>query len=501
MPVPGKATGRDNGAARGAMSNFIDPGQYAPGCGDDNGAMNQYTRADKKNPASTDSRDAGDNHRARYYWPVKQKLVAALVFAIAWVVFCTWLALPWIEDLSALTGLTGAIIIVAGIALIPGFANAFVVSGLIMDRRPRFEPPAELPAVSVLIPAYNEEARIGETLRAIYRQDYSGPIELVVVDDGSLDNTTAVAREAAADPERPENIKVRVIPQQYNKGKSEALNRALRGASHDLVITVDADTWPYRHAFRNLVTNHICSPKNTRATAGTVLVRNSRKNTLTRLQEWDYFQGISVVKRIQSLYQGTMVAQGAFSIYDRGALEEIGGWQDTVGEDIVLTWALNSHGYRVGYAENAFVFTNVPETMGGYFRQRRRWARGLMEAFRHHPRVLVRPRLNLPFVWLNVLYPYLDLMYLLVFIPGIIAAVFFQFYAVVGVMTLFLIPLAAVSTSVMYVKQSRVFRDNGLHIRRNVAGLIGYLAAYQLVLSPASLAGYFSEFFSLRKRW
>jgi biofilm PGA synthesis N-glycosyltransferase PgaC len=335
----------------------------------------------------------------------------------------------------------------------------------------------------------------------VYSQAYEAPVEIIVIDDGSTDETADLAREAAEAPERPENMTVDVISRGRNSGKSAALNLGLDYASHSLIVTMDADTYPYRHALRNLVVNHICSPPNTRATAGTVLARNSRENTLTRLQEWDYFQGISVVKRIQSLYQGTMVAQGAFSVYDYSALREVGGWPETVGEDIVLTWALNRQGYRVGYAENAFVFTNVPETLGRYFRQRRRWARGLMEAFRHHPSVLVKPRLNLPFVYLNLLYPYLDLMYLLVFIPGLVAAIFFQFYAVVGVMTLFLIPLAAVIASVMYVKQRKVFRDNGLHIRRNVGGLIGYLAAYQLVLAPASLLGYFSELLNVRKRW
>lgn len=442
-----------------------------------------------------------NRHGTNHYWPVKQKLAMGLLLALAWVALCTWLAIPWIHELSALTGLAGAIIIVAGIALLPGFANAFIVAGLLLDRRPRFQPPEQLPPVTVLIAAWNEAAHIGHTLRAVYSQEFDAPVEIIVIDDGSTDETAELAREAAEDPGRPENMTVDVISRRRNSGKSAALNLGLDYASHSLIVTMDADTYPYRHALRNLVINHICSPPNTRATAGTVLVRNSRTNTLTRLQEWDYFQGISVVKRIQSLYQGTMVAQGAFSAYDYAALREVGGWPETVGEDIVLTWALNERGYRVGYAENAFVFTNVPETMGRYFRQRRRWARGLMEAFRHHPRVLIKPRLNLPFIYLNLLYPYMDLMFLFIFIPGIVAAVFFEFYAVVGLMTIFLIPLAAVIASVMYVKQRKVFRDNGLHIRRNVGGLIGYLAAYQLVLAPASLLGYFSELFNVRKRW
>ena len=172
-----------------------------------------------------------------------------------------------------------------------------------------------------------------------------------------------------------------------------------------------------------------------------------------------------------------------------------------MGEDIVLTWALIDHEYRVGYAENAFAFTNVPTTLGAYYRQRRRWARGLIEAFKRSPQTLIRPRMNLPFIYLNLLFPYLDLIFLTVFMPGIVAAVFFQFYAVVGVMTLLLLPLALSISVIMFTRQRRIFRASGLKVRRNIFGFLGYLIAYQMVLSPASLAGYFGEFFNFKKSW
>ena len=94
----------------------------------------------------------------------------------------------------------------------------------------------------------------------------------------------------------------------------------------------------------DLVERYLSDPPNTRAVAGTMLVRNSRANWVTRAQEWDYFHGIAAIKRVQSLYQGTLVAQGAFSIYDRATLIEVGGWADCVGEDIVLTWAMLREG-------------------------------------------------------------------------------------------------------------------------------------------------------------
>ena len=81
-------------------------------------------------------------------------------------------------------------------------------------------------------------------------------------------------------------------------------------------------------------------PRATRAVAGTVVVRNSRTSWINKAQEWDYSHGIPAIKRVQSLFQGTLVAQGAFSLYDRALLRHRKGWPDCVGEDIVLTWAI-----------------------------------------------------------------------------------------------------------------------------------------------------------------
>lgn len=439
--------------------------------------------------------------RRRLYVSVRWKLALALAFATTWCLLSAWIARPWFADLSTVAGPYLAAIIIAGIALVPGFANAFLVGGVLLDRRPRFDQHADPPPITVLIAAYNEEQHIRETLRSIAGQRYEAEVEVIVIDDGSRDATASCVEAFVASVVLPPGRSMRLLRMPQNAGKAHALNAGLAQARHTHIVTLDADTYLYRDALRNLALNHSHSPINTRATAGTVLVRNSRHNWLARLQEWDYFQGISVVKRIQSLFQGTLVAQGAFSIYEREALREIGGWEQTVGEDIVLTWALIDRDYRVGYAENAFAFTNVPTTLGAYYRQRRRWARGMIEAFKRFPRVLIRPRLNLPFIYLNILFPYLDLVFLTVFLPGIVAAVFFQFYAVVGLMTLFLLPLALAISLLMFAHQRRVFRGAGLKVRRNFLGFLGYLVAYQVVLTPASLAGYFGEFFNVRKSW
>ncbi len=437
----------------------------------------------------------------KFYVPVRAKLLFAMSLALAWMGFSLYVGYAWILDLAEIFTLPGAWFIVAGISLVPGWANAFLISGLLMDRRPRYRLHENLPPVTVLVAAYNEEDCIAETIASIVEQDYAGEVEVIVIDDGSTDATARRVREVQRERGEQPLRHIRLLQVNPNAGKANALNTGLIQAKHEILVTVDADTLIYKNGLARLVISLIDGPPNTAAVAGTVLVRNSRTNLITSLQEWDYFLGIAVVKRIQSLFQGTLVAQGAFSAYRKSAVEEIGGWTQTVGEDIVLTWALHEGGYRVGYAENAFVFTNVPENFPQFFRQRKRWARGLIEAFKKHPGVLVRPRLITPFIYLNVLFPYLDFVFLFFLVPGIVAAVFFQWYAVVGLMTLFLLPLMLLMNTIMFIRQRRIFRMHGLQVRKNFFGLLGYVFTYQILMAPASLAGYVAELFNFQKSW
>lgn len=435
------------------------------------------------------------------YVPVKGKLVISQVLAIIWVIFSIYLAQPWINDPAKTFTFPLALFMVTGVALIPGWANAFLAAGLLLDRRPSYALHSSLPSVTLLIAAYNEEKHIGDTLTSVLDQQYAGNVEVIVIDDGSTDKTAEVVEGISADAAQYENFQLKLLSLAVNGGKSNALNRGLKDSTHDIILTIDADTYLFQESLARIVINLVDGPENTAAIAGTVLVRNSRDSILARLQEWDYFLGISVVKRIQSLYQGTLVAQGAFSVFRKAAIIEVGGWPDTVGEDIVLTWAFHERGYRVGYAENAFAFTNVPESYSQLFRQRRRWARGLIEAFKHHPRVLVRPRLVSPFIFFNLFFPYLDFVFLTVFLPGLLAAIFFQYYAIVGLMTLLLLPLMLLVNVLMFYNQVRIFRRHGLKVRKNVVGAILYMFTYQVLIAPASFMGYFSEYLMFKKSW
>jgi biofilm PGA synthesis N-glycosyltransferase PgaC len=400
-------------------------------------------------------------------------------------------------------GTIPAVLIFMGVALIPGWAMSFVVFSLIFDQRPLYDEVdhlSNLPPITVIVAAYNEKDSIAETIEGIVRQDYSSLVEIIVADDGSTDATRSIVEKLISD-NKSEQFTIRVVGDGVNMGKASALNNALTYASNAVIVTVDADSYLYENALKNIVSHLVNSDDEVGAVAGTILVRNSRANILTKMQEWDYFHGISVIKRVQSMYQGTLVAQGAFSVYKREALELVNGWDDTVGEDIVLTWGLRAKGYKIGFSEVALCFTNVPDTLGQFINQRKRWARGLIEAFRKHPNVIWDVKKNSPFVWYNLAFPFLDMVYIFVFIPGIIAALFFKIYIIAGFLTLLLLPLSMIGNIIFFVHQRSIFKRMGLKVRRNWSGVILYSIVYQFIMAYASVLGYTSEFFNLKKVW
>jgi len=439
--------------------------------------------------------DSQKTPRPAIYLTVSVKFLIALTGACAWMGFSIWAAGPWLADLKQYVGTAFAIFLVYGIAIIPGFMNAFLALSLILDRRPPRRPLVVYPPLSILIAAYNEEASIEETLVSIDRQNYPGELQVIVINDGSADSTSLVVERA-----QDRYSWLTFIDLKQNGGKARALNIGFKEVLHDLVVTVDADSFLYRGALTSIVERYRADPPNTRAVAGKILVRNSRQNWITRCQEWDYFHGISSIKRVQSLFQGTLVAQGAFSVYDRAALVEVGGWPECVGEDIVLTWALLKAGYRVGHCEDACLFTNVPSTLRQLVKQRQRWARGMTEAFIKHPGILLKFRLSTFFIHWNLLFPWLDLAFTIGFIPGIIFALF-GYYWIVGPMTLALIPAAFALSFLMFSIERRMFRQTGLVVRKNIQGFFVYVLLYSLLLQPASVLGYLDELFRKPKAW
>lgn len=436
----------------------------------------------------------------RFYLTPAAKFAIAILIAIAWTALSVWLSLNWLRDLAAVTGIALAVIVITFIAYVPGFMNAFLLSTLCLDRKPVRRAASSYPGATILVAAYNEAVAIRDTLASLAVQDYPGPFQVLVLNDGSTDETAALAEQALQELRFPPNASVRIHDFKTNRGKSAVLNDGLTAARYDLILTIDGDSWVKRDGLRKLVERLLSDPPDTQAVAGAVMVRNSRENLLTRAQEWDYFHGIASVKRMQGMYHGTLVAQGAFSLYRRAALEEVGGWPECVGEDIVLSWALLEEGYRIGYADDALAFTNVPTKLRQFALQRKRWSRGLMEAFKAHWPLMFKRRMSTLFIWWNVCFLPLDLVYTLVFIPGLVLACFGYFY-IAGPLTVAVLPLTILWNGVIFRIQVGVYAREGLLVRRNIGGFLFYALAYSLLMQPVCVWGYLAELLGLRKKW
>ncbi|HEY8817158.1 MAG TPA: glycosyltransferase [Candidatus Dormibacteraeota bacterium] len=433
--------------------------------------------------------------RRPLYIALRLKLFFVVAIALTWAGLSFWFALPWIEDLAGSITLPLALAVIFGIAIVPGYLNANLIASLLIDRPPPLRFDLEFPALTVVIACFEEEEAIEETIDYVAKQEYPGELHILVADDGSTDHTVPLAeRRAAGDP------RISVLETEHG-GKAQTLTAALKRIETPLVATVDADTLLMPASLERIVARMLISPSDTVAVAGAVFVRNSRNNFLTRAQEWDYFLGIASVKRQQGLFQGTMVAQGAFSVYRTSALARVGGWPDRIGEDIVLTWAMMRDGGRVGYERTAIAFTGAPDTAGGFARQRRRWARGMIEGLREHGGALLTGgRANAHAVLVNFIFPYVDIVYSIAFPIGILLALTGNF-AIVGPMTLAVLPLNIALSLIMFRLSRKSFDEVGLRVRQNRLGFLGYLLTYQLFMSPVSVAGYAQELFGAKRRW
>jgi peptidoglycan/xylan/chitin deacetylase (PgdA/CDA1 family)/glycosyltransferase involved in cell wall biosynthesis len=232
--------------------------------------------------------------------------------------------------------------------------------------------------VSVVVPAYNEAANIAATVRSLVASDYQ-PLEVVVVDDGSTDDTAAIV-EALALPG------VRVL-RQANAGKPAALNAGVAAARGAVLVLVDGDTVFAPDAIGRLVQPF--ADVSVGAVSGNTKVAN-RGGLLGRWQHLEYVIGFNLDRRMFDVARCMPTVPGAIGAFRREALCEVGGVSgETLAEDTDLTMAVIRAGWRVVYEESAVAFTEVPATVSQLWRQRYRWCYGTMQAMWKHRRSLV----------------------------------------------------------------------------------------------------------------
>lgn len=406
------------------------------------------------------------------------------------------ISINWINDIACYFGYFLEIYIVLFIALIPGFTFVFMLISLLWNKKERKKCMTKEDDVTILIPVYNAKQTIKETIESIKMQKYCGDIYINIIDDGSTDGSLELIKSMELDSKT-------TLLELEHKGKVFTLNKGLQYVKTDYTITVDSDTVLHPLAVRNIMQKLVNSDKKVAATAGCLFVKNDKKNFITKLQQWDYTLGIFGVKLYQGNYNSTLVVQAAFSAYKTSILKQIGGWQNCVGEDIVLTWELLSIGYETNFAKNAIGFTEVPETLVSLGRQRKRWARGMIESFKR-VKIITSKKLNFRskfLMCLNVFFPFIDLA-LLIFIPLGLILLAFGNQLLIGWLSLLVIPLGMILCLVIEIRRKNMLREIECKLeRRSILAFIVYVLMYSFILAPFCLIGYISELINSKREW
>ncbi len=295
-------------------------------------------------------------------------------------------------------------------AIALGSARVVLVTTTALIAARRAHKPASHPvAVSVLVAAYNERVLIARTLRAVF-EGQDPPLEVIVVDDGSTDGTgDAVQAYAAAEP------RVRLL-RQINAGKAAALNRAIEVARGDVLICLDADTLVTPTTLSRLA-RHFADER-VGAVAGNIKVGN-RVNLWTRWQSIEYVVSQNLDRRAHALLNAVTVVPGAIGAWRRKAVQAVAGYRsDTFAEDMDLTWRLRRAGWKIENESEALAFTEAPDSLAAFFKQRFRWTYGTLQCLWKHRGALGRygwfGRAVLPSLWVfqilfQLLSPVIDL--------------------------------------------------------------------------------------------
>ena len=307
-----------------------------------------------------------------------------------------------------------------------------------VERGRMFAPPERRyrPGISLIAPAYNMAPLIASSARALLAADYD-PLEVVIVDDGSEDGTTA-ALDAAFDlVELPVGDRMRIptqpvlryfisrsdprlrVLQKENGGRSDAINAGLNVAHKELVAIVDADTLLERDALKRIVEVFAADPDNVVAVGGSVRVANGAliehnavavphvaRGGTEASQTAEYLRSFLGARIAWSALNGLAIISGAFGVFRRDVIRDSGGLSlQTLGEDMELVLRLHHQlrpqrpGTRIVHAADANAWTEIPVALGPLRGQRIRWHVGLCDNLRIHRSMIGRRRFGAVGLW------------------------------------------------------------------------------------------------------
>jgi cellulose synthase/poly-beta-1,6-N-acetylglucosamine synthase-like glycosyltransferase len=378
------------------------------------------------------------------------------------------------------------------------------------------------PAVSVVMPAFNEEADVVSSVSSLLDLRYPRH-EVIVVNDGSTDGTLEQLQEAfdlrpvrealrtriATSPVRATYVSRRrpnlwVIDKE-NGGKSDALNAGINAATHPYVCAVDADAVLEEESLLMVAKPVVDDPELVAATGGIVRIVNGCRieaghlvefglpqSHLARFQVVEYFRAFLIGRLPFDSINGVLIISGAFGFFSREHLEAVGGYaRDTVGEDIELVARLHRYlrergeEYRIRFIPDPVCWTEVPEQVGTLSRQRRRWQRGLGETLWRHRRMFLNPRagsvglVTMPYF---LLFEFVGAIIELLGIPlvvvawlvGALSVTFFLAFLAVSVLLSMLLSIAAILLEEYVVRRHERGRDIALVVVYGLLESFGY---------------------------
>jgi hyaluronan synthase len=260
------------------------------------------------------------------------------------------------------------------------------------------------PSVSVIVPCKNEENAISQTITTIIESDYpTDKLKVVVIDDGSTDNTYNIAKQYESD-------RVKIVKHTVNKGKRQAFATGFNALDGDIVICIDSDTMIAKDAIKLLVQPFVDSK--VVAVCGHGEASNKNQNFLTKIQHYWYQEMFILLKGMESKLDSVTCCSGILAAYRRDVVEEVMeewlgekflGQYIIIGDDRQLTnlclrgaKGISTRDSKVVYQSNAVAYTIVPDNLRQFFKQQLRWKRGSMHGIKLAFKFMYRRKFPIP---------------------------------------------------------------------------------------------------------
>lgn len=372
--------------------------------------------------------------------------------------------------------------------------------------------------VSILVPAYNEENTVGDCIESLVHQDYQD-YEIIVVDDGSSDNTTSVVVERfnlkkVARPirrlvkcKKEEHIyegvinnKIKItLVRKENGGKADALNMGINISNYPLFISLDADSILQKDSLTNIVMPYM-EDDTTIAVGGNIKVSNSvvldngevvkiltPKNLLVILQTIEYFRVFLTTRVWFNKFNGNLIISGAFGLFKKSAVINVGGYDtDTIGEDMDLVVKLhsfyrkNNRPYSIKYSHKAICWSQVPEKYKDLKGQRRRWHIGLITSLYTHKYIFLNPKYGLVGVFSFLYFTIFEMISCIIDIFGVGVIILSYFFGFLNIDFLFTFLIIYIGYSIVISITSIILESYSFKNTLNFKSIVIYIICSML---------------------